>query len=309
MVFQPHIRMEPELDGTVRVNRPPAGQEPQRRFCTQCGQLCDGEQPICTACQAVAAVAAASAAAVPAEEEQKPQKQKKSKAIPILLAIIILCLLLLGALVGYVWSNDLLPFGDSNDAAGQSEQADRDDPDEEVKEETDETAENEAAEEGTDRKEPGTEKNETVNETAPEETHASDSAPAGEEAAAADTPAEQVPDSDYAGEVAVDVNGMCEEMREDPLLFFLENCDCMYFTWDDLVEMGMDADECRLARNGIYARSGRIFQDESLSIYYSQFGWYKPTISAADFQEYMLNEYQIANRDLIIQYETAMGYR
>lgn len=95
--------------------------------------------------------------------------------------------------------------------------------------------------------------------------------------------------------------------ENDALVYFVEYCDTEYFSKADLT--GFDADMCRIARNGIYARSGRIFQDEALQEYFAQYSWYIPTIAADAFTEDMLNDYQIANRDLIIQYETEQGYR
>lgn len=46
-----------------------------------------------------------------------------------------------------------------------------------------------------------------------------------------------------------------------------------------------------------------------LTSYFSQFSWYVPTIEADSFQESMLNEYEIADRDLIVRYEVEHGYR
>lgn len=71
----------------------------------------------------------------------------------------------------------------------------------------------------------------------------------------------------------------------------------------------LTAEECRIARNEIYARHGRIFQDEALQAYFEQFDWYEGFYTAEEFDESVLNEIEIANRDLIIEYETEMGYR
>lgn len=89
--------------------------------------------------------------------------------------------------------------------------------------------------------------------------------------------------------------------------YILEGSNYRYITEDELY--GFDADKCRLARNEIYARYGRIFDDEGLNEYFSQFSWYVPAISSKDFKESFLNEYEIYNRDLIVQYEKDMGYR
>lgn len=93
----------------------------------------------------------------------------------------------------------------------------------------------------------------------------------------------------------------------DPVEYFILNCDKEYFTKEDLTVF--DADMCRIARNGIYARLGRKFQDETLSAYFLKYDWYSPTIDPEDFSDNLLNEYQIANRDLIVEYEQEQGYR
>ena len=98
-----------------------------------------------------------------------------------------------------------------------------------------------------------------------------------------------------------------EEEIEEASEYILENSDSQYLTKDDLY--GMTADECRLARNELYARHGRKFDDEELQSYFDACGWYQGTIDASDFQESMLNDIEIANRDLIVEYEKEMGYR
>lgn len=69
------------------------------------------------------------------------------------------------------------------------------------------------------------------------------------------------------------------------------------------------AEQLRLARNEIYARHGRIFTDEQLQQFFESRNWYNGTVSAEDFSDSVLNEYEIANRDFIVQYESDMGYR
>lgn len=89
--------------------------------------------------------------------------------------------------------------------------------------------------------------------------------------------------------------------------FVLPDSSSRYLTKSDL--QGLTAEQCRIARNEIYARHGRIFQDEGLQAYFNAFSWYQPTIQPDDFQESMLNAYEIANRDLIVEYEKEQGYR
>lgn len=95
--------------------------------------------------------------------------------------------------------------------------------------------------------------------------------------------------------------------NNDPLIYFINHADTVYFMKEDI--QSFNEDMCRLARNGIYARHGRKFEDENLTNYFRNFAWYNPTIAAEDFQESFLNEIEIHNRDLIVEYEKEQGYR
>lgn len=102
-----------------------------------------------------------------------------------------------------------------------------------------------------------------------------------------------------------------EEMKEntdnvEEENYILPGSDSRYISKSELE--ALSADQIRLARNELYARHGRIFQDESLSTYFNSLDWYEPTIEGDDFEESMLNEYELANRDLIVAYEEEMGY-
>ena len=90
--------------------------------------------------------------------------------------------------------------------------------------------------------------------------------------------------------------------------YILPTINSEYLTMDDLE--GLSAEQCRIARNELYARYGRRFLDESLQAYFDSKSWYRGTIEPDDFVDLeWLNEYEIANRDLIVEYETAKGYR
>lgn len=60
-------------------------------------------------------------------------------------------------------------------------------------------------------------------------------------------------------------------------------------------------EELRLARNEIYARHGYTFQDEALRNYFMSKPWYQATVT--EVPDTMLNEYEIANRNLIQEME------
>ena len=89
--------------------------------------------------------------------------------------------------------------------------------------------------------------------------------------------------------------------------YVLPNSNVVYLTKSDLAGFGPEV--CRVARNEIYARHGRIFTDEILKAYFESKSWYYGTVSAEDFSDDVLNEYEIANRDLILEYEKEQGYR
>lgn len=93
------------------------------------------------------------------------------------------------------------------------------------------------------------------------------------------------------------------------LLSFINNCDSRSFSRADL--SGFDADMLVLARNAVYAKSGRRFNSEYLTAYYGECTtWYNPSIAPDDFNDAtMLNAYQKQNRDLVIAYEQEQGYR
>ena len=89
---------------------------------------------------------------------------------------------------------------------------------------------------------------------------------------------------------------------DDELSYYiLPYSDTMYYTREDLA--GLNKDMLRLARNEIHARHGRLFQAEDLENYFNAQPWYYGRISASDFDESVLNEYERANLDLIKEVE------
>ena len=72
---------------------------------------------------------------------------------------------------------------------------------------------------------------------------------------------------------------------------------------------GLSAEECKIARNEIYARHGRKFNDTFLQSYFDSCEWYQGTVEADSFNEPELNETELANRNLIAAYEAEKGYK
>ena len=89
--------------------------------------------------------------------------------------------------------------------------------------------------------------------------------------------------------------------------YLLPDSDSRYLTEDDLA--GFTAEQCRLARNEIYARHGRRFSDAALQRYFDSLSWYNGTIEPSDFNDNVFNSYERANCILIIDYEREHGYR
>lgn len=67
---------------------------------------------------------------------------------------------------------------------------------------------------------------------------------------------------------------------------------------DELSDLGED--RLRIARNEIYARYGRSFQDEALAQYFQKKAWY---CQSEPIEDEVLSETELANRDLILQAE------
>lgn len=88
--------------------------------------------------------------------------------------------------------------------------------------------------------------------------------------------------------------------------YILPGSDSRYIDESELY--GLSAAECRLARNELYARHGRKFNSADLQNYFNAQSWYSPTVEADAFSDSMFNEYEKANRDLIMAYEKAQGY-
>ena len=109
---------------------------------------------------------------------------------------------------------------------------------------------------------------------------------------------------DYEYDEEHDYKNTLESYRNQD--YILPQSDSRYLTESDL--NGLTEADCRIARNEIYARHGRMFNDEELQAYFNSKSWYTPSIPANAFQEYMLNDYEKKNKDVILEYERARGW-
>ena len=89
--------------------------------------------------------------------------------------------------------------------------------------------------------------------------------------------------------------------------FIIMDSSSRYLDRRDLARLSKE--ELKLARNEIYARHGRKFDDPNLQEYFNSQSWYKGTVEPADFTESMLNSCEVKNVQLISDYEVEMGYK
>lgn len=120
--------------------------------------------------------------------------------------------------------------------------------------------------------------------------------PVADEGAAQEQPYEEAADAEQDA-----------AQEEQASQYVLPESDSRYLTMTDLE--GLTKEECRIARNELYARHGRRFDDGELQRYFDSCDWYEGTVAPADFDDSVLNEYEVANRDLIVMYEEEQGYR
>lgn len=88
--------------------------------------------------------------------------------------------------------------------------------------------------------------------------------------------------------------------------FIIYDSDRRYVTGADLDRLTKE--QLRLARNEIYARKGRMFNDQNLQSYFNSRSWYQGSIAPANFNESMFNDYERANAYFIADYERLKGY-
>lgn len=66
---------------------------------------------------------------------------------------------------------------------------------------------------------------------------------------------------------------------------------------------GLSKEELRIARNEIYARHGRMFDDKNLQKYFESQSWYEGTVPASEFSEDVLSSVEKKNVAFIKQFE------
>lgn len=99
----------------------------------------------------------------------------------------------------------------------------------------------------------------------------------------------EIPSDQEKSEIAI-------EKSEDEYYIFPDS-DVRYYSEEELKTCSKE--ELRLGRNEIYARHGRIFESEDLKVYFQQQSWYYGYLTADQFDDSLLNEYEKKNLELI----------
>ena len=89
--------------------------------------------------------------------------------------------------------------------------------------------------------------------------------------------------------------------------FILRDSGRSYLFDEDIY--GFTAEQCILARSEIYARYGCRFENAEIQKHFDECSWYTPRYEVGEFDESVLNNFDITNRDFIIQYEEIHGFR
>lgn len=105
----------------------------------------------------------------------------------------------------------------------------------------------------------------------------------------------------YGGEINNQNN-----LSNDYGQYVIPNSDSIYLTTSDLD--ALTPAQLKIARNEIYARHGRRFDDKGLQRYFDSCPWYVGTVAPSDFNERVFNDYEKFNKDFIREYEKERGY-
>lgn len=247
-------------------------------FCRYCGKEIPDTAKFCRYCGKNLEAAEGKQTVQQPEKQmvRQSEKQPEKKKNVVLLILCVVLALLLVAVVGLTVIK-IVNDNISSDRQEEQEQRDRDDRDrrkETDKEDKEGKEEDNLPMEGTEAGMPEHEESASASQ------------------AESETPEEMVLEA---------------PQEVETVQYILPESNSRFLTKDDLE--GLTQEECRLARNELFARHGRIFQDESLRTYFESLEWYHGTVLPEDFDESVFNEYEFANRDLIVEYEKEQGYR
>lgn len=117
------------------------------------------------------------------------------------------------------------------------------------------------------------------------------------ETAAPTTEPETEPVTEPSTEATTETEPSTEPETEPPAVYLLPNSSSAYLTEEDYA--GMSHWELILARNEIFARHGRRFQNADIQAYFDGCSWYNGTIAPEDFDSSVLNEIEVKNVQIL----------
>lgn len=110
----------------------------------------------------------------------------------------------------------------------------------------------------------------------------------------------------YSEDFPLSGDYISDNIAEDHCEFLFPEDNVFPITPSDLE--GKTATECKIARNEIYARHGRLFNDEQLQGYFNTCSWYEGKTTPEDFSDAVLNEVEKSNLQIITEHESKIGY-
>ena len=105
-----------------------------------------------------------------------------------------------------------------------------------------------------------------------------------------------IQDENYKGDVSGD--GLQDDAGTE--FIFADSSERYLEDWE--LEL-CSSSELSIARNEIYARHGRRFNDQTLQEYFDSMPWYEGTVAPEDFDDGVFNEFEKANLEKITVHE------
>ena len=245
------------------------------KFCPKCG---NSLKTICPHCRREIPLGKKFCIYCGGDLVGKPVTKKRKSALPVLIAVFLV--IFLGAAVG--GAAVFFHFSNRPDAVAVADRDDAEEEDRRVKADEEEEREEEETEGETEEpSEPPAEETAIASEAIPTAASSQES-----------TIQPTAPPYQYPGDIYQPTAPTGQQLVEYSQ-YVIPDSGTRYLTAADLA--GLSKDQLRLARNEIYARHGRTFNDEELQAYFNSQSWYRGTVAPDDFDTAVLNEYEKAN--------------
>ncbi|MBS5546469.1 MAG: YARHG domain-containing protein [Lachnospiraceae bacterium] len=295
-------------------------------ICPKCGANLSGQPKFCPKCGTKLESASARTeqqsfqkkAAVRQQEEITEQRPKKRGTSPVLLVLMLILLLAVAGGGGFI-TYRFLTGGAQSGGPSDEDNIEETDQDEEDNEDESEEESSEEETETSGEGETESEDEGSIWEMFEEESSQSQTAAATE---AASLPSETTTawGNNPAGTTAAwgnNPSGTAAAWETNPSVnsgvsaqgsggYILPDSSSRQLTESDL--LGLTSEQLRIARNEIYARHGRKFQDEELQAYFDSQPWYNGTIDPAQFDDMsLLSQLERSNLEVIKKREAVVN--